>query len=547
MPNTPMEGYAVTPLEGYASSDGGSSCFSSRGKPPSPDASEAPAPAPVRLSATATPRTSEDVPPGARTRAPRRYPVTGAARAEPRSSTEWGPLHGVKRSRSAASLPSGAAGDQGDQAAPAGGPGSAPAFSRSGAAVAFAQFAAQAGARGAAELGGGVQTESGRAAAAFAQFAAQAGARGAAEGGPDAAKGGALPGGAAGGARGDLEARDTCAEPASLAKWEGMLAGGRARQRGAPAKQAEPDAGAGQGPLPGVPRPQLGAALAGAGGDAVSAGRGLQARAAEEAVPEVMPPAEGTAAEQLPGAGAGRGPQGVEETAPSAQVDSRVDVSPSAAANSCGKAGGAALAPEVFRAAAGSGSGKEGKGDPAALFEGPGGAAAPACTWLGTYRDARLERRFCAWQAAQLVQVRRWPAPRSSVHPHILCMAPPARADSRGAGRAAGHVGRAGPPHHAPRAADLQSSTSLSSHGLPACADGRACAAQRDMLGVLLFHIMHLALLSAPAQRAALLRTGYLWVYGVVCLAHTVYYIFAPRRCAGSSAACPDRGMCVPC
>ncbi|KAK9842357.1 hypothetical protein WJX81_008447 [Elliptochloris bilobata] len=52
----------------------------------------------------------------------------------------------------------------------------------------------------------------------------------------------------------------------------------------------------------------------------------------------------------------------------------------------------------------------------------------------------------------------------------------------------------------------------------------------RDMLGVLLFHLLHYALLSDAARRAVFLNSGYLWVYGVVCLAHTLFYVFAPMR-----------------
>ena len=83
----------------------------------------------------------------------------------------------------------------------------------------------------------------------------------------------------------------------------------------------------------------------------------------------------------------------------------------------------------------------------------------------------------------------------------------------------------------------LVSSFILLAYGAPARADSRACGAQRDMLGVLLFHMLHFALVTNPAQRDAVLRSGYLWVYGIVCLAHTVYYVFAPKRCAGSCAA----------
>ena len=377
----PAVPWATAREEGYASSGGGSSSASSMGKPPSPDAFEAPAPAPLPLSANATPRTSEDVPAkgraGAKVARPAwDVPAAGAARDEPRSSTEWGPLRGVKRSRSAASLPSATA----DQALPPGFCGSLPALSR------------------------------GAAAAAFAQLALQAAARGAAEGGAGAAKGSALPGGAAAGARAALEMRDTCAEAATLATWEGVPAGGGPRQHAALAKQAETDAGAGEGTLPGAPpcaqdgpAPALGAMP---GGGARGAGSGLQA-AAEEAVHEITPCAEGAAEAQLLDATKGRSVQGnaedVTEAAAGAQGEPQAQVFPSAAADGCGKAGEAAPAPEAVHAAAG--SGKEGK--EAAGFEGPGGTVAPAHTWLGTYRDAALERRFCAWQAAQLVQARR--------------------------------------------------------------------------------------------------------------------------------------------
>lgn len=62
------------------------------------------------------------------------------------------------------------------------------------------------------------------------------------------------------------------------------------------------------------------------------------------------------------------------------------------------------------------------------------------------------------------------------------------------------------------------------------------CVPQRDMLSVLCFHIIHFAVMADASRRVVFLNSGYLWVYGVVCLAHTVYYVVAPQQCAAAFA-----------
>lgn len=67
----------------------------------------------------------------------------------------------------------------------------------------------------------------------------------------------------------------------------------------------------------------------------------------------------------------------------------------------------------------------------------------------------------------------------------------------------------------------------------------RGLEPQTGMLGVLLFHVMHLAIVADTSRRRVFLASGYLWVYGVACLAHTVLYAFLPHRCAHNATNAP--------